>query len=150
MLHQLNYSYKDSLNNYIYNQDQLMVYGRKPELIANLVYANRMGNGSEESGDGYKYRGRGVIQVTGKNNYTKFSSYVHSNCVMYPELLESKYYWETALWFFEENKLWKLCDKVNYESIKELTRKINGGYNGLQHRADLTMHFYQLIKLYQI
>lgn len=124
------------------------LYARNPQKIANTVYANRMGNGNYASGDGWNYRGRGVIQITGKNNYTAFGKYVRVDVLSNPDLVEKRYYWITALWFFEANDLWKYCDSLNLSSIKQLTKRINGGYNGLQHRIDLTNHFYKLIRNY--
>lgn len=109
-------------------------YEHKPEKIANRVYANRMGNGSENSGDGWRYKGRGLIQITGKNNYQSFSDYMEMSIEDIPDYLET---FEGALisacWYWEANKLNEFADK---EDIKGLTRKINGGYNGLQDRID--------------
>lgn len=143
----LNYSKNALLSVFgkYFNNSNVNSYTNNPEKIANKVYADRMGNGSENSGDGWKFRGRGVIQITGKNNYKSFSDYIRKDCTKYPYLLESKYYWETGLWFFEENNLWDICDNISEYDIKKLTRRINGGYNGLQHRIDLTNHFKKLL-----
>jgi putative chitinase len=115
-------------------------YARQPEKIANRVYGNRMGNGDEESGDGWKYRGRGALQLTGKNNYKAFSEYLEKPEILdNPDLVTEEYAFESALFFFERNNLWSICDKgINEDSIKKLTRRINGGYNGLEHREKLT------------
>lgn len=122
-------------------------YARKPEKIANRVYANRMGNGPENSGDGWKYRGRGSLQLTGKNNYTSFSNYASKpSIVNNPDSILPDYYWEVALFFFRKNNLFSLTNVVDYNSIRKLTRRINGGYNGLQHRYDMTMKYYDLLK----
>lgn len=119
-------------------------YARKPEKIANRVYANRMGNGDEESGDGWKYRGRGLIQLTGKNNYQSFSYYISEPEIMNnPDLVSDKNEFAllSATWFWTVNKLNQYADK---EDIKGITRVINGGYNGLSER----MNLYYKIKKY--
>lgn len=125
-----------------------VLYQRNPEKIANKVYSNRMGNGDELSGDGYKYRGRGALQLTGKNNYIAFSKYIKDESVVNnPDLVSTKYAFESAMFFFEKNNLWVICDEgVNDNTIKKLTKKINGGYNGLDDRIEKTYKFYQLIK----
>ena len=119
-------------------------YARNPEKIANKVYGNRMGNGAEASGEGYKFRGRGALQLTGKSNYEAFSTYLSKPEVMTtPDLVASTYAFESAKFFFDRNKLWSICDKgINDAAIKELTKKINGGYNGLEHRTELTKKYY--------
>jgi putative chitinase len=123
-------------------------YARQPEKIANRVYGNRMGNGDEESGDGWKYRGRGALQLTGKNNYKAFSEYLDKPEILdNPDLVTEEYAFESALFFFERNNLWSICDKgINEDSIKKLTRRINGGYNGLEHREKLTKKYYRWLK----
>jgi putative chitinase len=121
-------------------------YHRQPEKIANKVYANRMGNGDEASGDGWKYRGRGSLQLTGKSNYKAFSDWVKDPEVMTnPELVAGKYYFDSALFFFARNGLWTIASKIDMESIKKLTKKINGGYNGLDHRTEMTNKYYKLL-----
>lgn len=109
-------------------------YARNPKKIANRVYANRMGNGEEASNDGYMFRGRGYIMLTGKYNYRSFSTYVNEDCVVSPDLVATKYPMESAMWFFESNNLWPLCNKDDYASVVALTKKINGGTNGLSDR----------------
>ena len=122
-------------------------YARKPELIANRVYANRMGNGPETSGDGWKFSGKGSLQLTGKNNYTAFSSFVGDfGTVENPNTILPKHYWTVAIFFFEKNNLFSITNEVDYNSIRKLTKKINGGYNGLQHRYDMTIKYYKLLK----
>jgi putative chitinase len=123
-------------------------YARKPEKIANRVYANRMGNGDEASGDGWKYRGRGAIQLTGKANYQKFADYIKKPEIMTnPDLVESTYAFESAMFFFDNNKLWAICDQgVNDTTITSLTKRINGGTNGLDHRKALTLKYYGWLK----
>jgi predicted chitinase len=108
---------------------------RKPEKIANRVYANRMGNGSESSGDGWKYRGRGLIQLTGKNNYKAFSDWVGDPHIMdEPDLVSSVYAVHSAVFFWDKNSLNKLADK---DDVIAVTRRVNGGENGLSHRREL-------------
>lgn len=110
-------------------------YARKPEKIANRVYANRMGNGDEASGDGYKFRGRGYIQLTGKDNYKAFSDFIGEDCVDNPDLVSSKYPLTSAAFFFEKNKLWDICDKGNTPDVVTLvTKRVNGGTHGLDDR----------------
>lgn len=109
-------------------------YARNPKKIANKVYANRMGNGDEQSGDGYKYRGRGYMHITGKRNYELFSNYIGDDCVQVPDLVATKYPMESAAWYFTTNKIWDLCKGSDYNSILAVTKRINGGTNGLQDR----------------
>ena len=120
------------------------LYARKPEKIANRVYSNRIGNGDEKSGDGWKYRGRGALQLTGKSNYEAFAKYLKiPDLINTPDLVATLYSFESAIFFFESNKLWTICDKgVNDSSILALTKKINGGTNGLDHRSELTKKYY--------
>jgi len=120
------------------------VYARKPERIANRVYANRMGNGDEASGDGWKYRGRGALQLTGKSNYQAFADYVNRPDVMTnPDLVAAELCFESALWFFDKNKLWSICDQgINDAAILALTKRINGGTHGLDDRKAKTKKFY--------
>ncbi len=110
-------------------------YARKPEMIANRVYARRMGNGRESSGDGWRYRGRGFIQLTGKKNYRAFSEWIGDPRIMdEPDLVASDYPVHSAVFYWDTNKLNKLADQ---DSVKKVTRRVNGGYNGLAHRRDL-------------
>jgi putative chitinase len=120
---------------YFPNADTANAYARQPEKIANKVYANRMGNGDEASGDGYRYCGRGLIQVTGKNNYTKYAAAVQK------ELVDAVTYLETtagavssAGWFWGANNLNDYADK---DDIIGMTKRINGGTNGLDDRTAL-------------
>jgi putative chitinase len=123
-------------------------YARQPEKIANRVYASRMGNGDEASGDGWKYRGRGALQLTGKSNYKAFADYLGKPEIMdTPDLVATTYAFESAMFFFDRNKLWSICDKgVNDAAILELTKRINGGTNGLDHRKVLTNKYYGYVK----
>lgn len=119
---------------------------RKPIKIANFVYANQNGNGNVNSGDGWKYRGRGYIQLTGKNNYSAFSKFIGEDCVSNPDLVSQKYALESAIWFFFENKIFTLCKDLSDDSIKRVTKKINGGLNGFADRKAKTLKYYNLLK----
>ena len=113
-------------------------YANKPEMIANRVYANRMGNGDEASGDGYRYCGRGLIQLTGKDNYTFFAgsmSISEADAAEYLATFEGAC--QSACWFWEQNNLNRFADAGD---IKGLTRAINGGYIGLEDRISHYEH----------
>jgi putative chitinase len=113
-------------------------YERKPQMIANRVYANRMGNGDEASGDGWRYRGRGLIQLTGKDNYTFFAGSLDipvEEAAEYLATFEGAA--QSACFFWEQNKLNRFAD-VN--DVKGLTRAINGGFIGLEDRIKHTNH----------
>lgn len=141
----LNYSAQGLLKIFpkYFNTETAAQYARKPEAIASRVYANRMGNGDEASKDGWKYRGRGAIQLTGKANYKGFSDYVKDESIMTnPDSVADKYAFEAALWFFGKNKLWTLCNSVDDYSITQLTKRVNGGTNGLDHRKVLTKKYF--------
>ena len=124
------------------------LYARNPEKIANRVYASRMGNGDEKSGDGWKYRGRGALQLTGKDNYTAFAKYLQKPEIMTtPDLVATEYSFESAMFFFDKNKLWSICDQgVNDTTILTLTKRINGGTHGLDDRLLKTKKYYQYVK----
>jgi putative chitinase len=119
-----------------FNAATVQGYARQPEKIANRVYGGRMGNGPESSGDGYKYRGRGILQVTGKNNYRDCSMFIYGDerLLDTPELLESDMNdaVASACWYWTKNNLNIYCDN---QDMKELTRRINGGYIGLDDRV---------------
>ena len=137
----LNYNAKalqSVFKKYYPTEKDAIVHERKPEQIANRVYAGRMGNGDEKSGDGWTYRGRGLIQLTGKENYTKFSESIKKplkEAVDYLETPEGAV--ESAAWFWSKNKLNELCDKDDFTT---LTKRINGGTNGLEDRK----HHYEI------
>lgn len=110
-------------------------YARKPEKIGSRVYANRMGNGDEASGDGFKFRGRGYIQLTGKDNYKQFGAFVGEDLVANPDLVATKYPLTSAAFFFDKNKLWDICDKGDTTEVVTLvTKRVNGGTHGLEDR----------------
>jgi putative chitinase len=147
----LNYGAKGLLGifkKYFPTEAKAAEYERKPEKIANLVYANRMGNGDEASGDGYKFRGRGALQLTGKDNYKAFADYMKQPEIMdNPDLVATKYSFESAIFFFDKNKLWAICDQgVNDASILALTKRINGGTHGLEDRKEKTYKYYEYVK----
>jgi putative chitinase len=120
-------------------------YERQPQRIANRAYANRMGNGDEASGEGWLFRGRGALQLTGKFNYSEFAKYVNRPDVMTnPDLVAGELCFESALWFFDKNKLWSICDKgINEAAIRELSSRINGSKNphGLDDRKAKTKKY---------
>ena len=145
----LNYSTKGLLTTFpkYFKQPGLAeAYSRNPERIASRVYADRMGNGSEGTHDGWKYRGRGYIQLTGKNNYTLFDKFVNEDIVSNPDLVAKKYPLLSAAWFFHKNNLNSTSDKgLNESVITQLTKKINGGTNGLQDRIKYTVKFGKIL-----
>ena len=114
-------------------------YERKPEKIANRVYGGRMGNGPEVTGEGYKYRGRGYIQLTGKDNYKAFDAIVAESIIDNPDLVATKYPLLSAAWFFYKNGLHKLADGGATDAVvTSITKRVNGGTIGL---ADRIKHF---------
>ena len=123
-------------------------YARNPEKIANRVYANRMGNGDETSGDGWKYRGRGALQLTGKDNYQELADALGKPEIMQnPDLVADRYAFDSAVFFFNKNKLWAMCDHgVNDAAILALTKRINGGTHGLEDRAEKTKKYAEWLK----
>jgi putative chitinase len=146
----LNYSAKGLMGifkKYFPNAAVANAYQRQPEKIANRVYASRMGNGPESSGDGYKYRGRGYIQLTGKDNYTKFDATVPENIVAEPDLVATKYPLASAAFFFNSNKLWAICDKgADNATVTAVTKRVNGGTIGLADRQKHFIEYYNLLK----
>ncbi len=144
----LNYSAKGlrgTFGKYFPNEAMARSYERQPKKIANRVYANRMGNGNEASGDGWKFRGRGALQLTGKANYEAFAIYVGRPEVMNnPDLVAGELCFESALWFFDRNKLWSICDQGTGDgAILALTKRINGGTHGLDDRKLKTRKYKQ-------
>jgi putative chitinase len=121
-------------------------YARQPEKIANRVYGNRMGNGNEASGDGWKYKGAGYIQLTGKDNYAAFDKFVDDDIVANPDLVATKYPLTSAAFFFHKNKLWDICDKGHTpDVVLAVTKRINGGINGLADRQAKFDLFYNIL-----
>lgn len=135
----LNYSAKalrSVFGKYFKTDEIANQYARKPEKIANRVYANRMGNGDEASGDGWLRRGRGLIQLTGTDNYKACSKALNIDLMKNPDLIISnaEICVKTACWFWSKNSLNNFAD---IDDIKTITKRINGGYNGLEDRESI-------------
>ena len=123
-----------------------MKYARNSEAIASRVYGNRMGNGDEASKEGFKFRGRGYIQLTGKANYQAFSDFIKEDCVANPDLVSTKYPMDSAIWFFDKNKLWDICEKgAGDDVVTAVTKRVNGGTHGLADRIAKFKLYYSLI-----
>lgn len=132
---------------YFPTDNDAIVAQRNPQEIANIVYANRLGNGDKESGDGWNYRGRGLIQITGKANYKRITELMYGmalgiDFVDMPYLLEEpQFAAESAACWWKNAGLNELSDQLSYEdeteTFKKITNKINGGLNGLDHRLEL-------------
>ena len=122
-------------------------YARQPQKIASRVYGGRMGNGAESTGDGYKFRGRGYIQLTGKDNYTRFGKFIGEDTVANPDLVATKYPLASAAFFFDSNKLWSICDKgSDNATVTAVTKRVNGGTIGLADRIKHFNEYYNLLK----
>lgn len=122
-------------------------YARNPQKIASRVYASRMGNGDETSGEGYKFRGRGYIQLTGKSNYTNFAKFIGEDTIANPDLVATKYPLASAAFFFDSNKLWSICDKgADDATVTAVTKRVNGGTIGLSDRIKHFKEYYSLLK----
>jgi len=122
-------------------------YARQPEKIAARVYASRMGNGDEASKEGFKFRGRGYIQLTGKANYTNFTKFIGEDCIANPDLVATKYPLASAAFFFDSNKLWSICDKgADDATVTAVTKRVNGGTIGLPDRIKHFKEYYNLLK----
>jgi len=121
-------------------------YSRNPEKIANKVYSARMGNGDEASGEGWKYRGRGYIQLTGKSNYAAFDKTVDDDILGNPDLVATKYPLASAAFFFNNNGLWSVCDKGSDDAaVTAVTKRVNGGILGLPDRLKHFKEYYSLL-----
>ena len=122
-------------------------YARQPEKIASRVYGSRMGNGDESSKEGYKFRGRGYIQLTGKSNYTNFTKFIGEDCITNPDLVSTKYPLASAAFFFDSNKLWSICDKgADDATVTAVTKRVNGGTIGLPDRIKHFKEYYNALK----
>jgi putative chitinase len=145
----LNYGSKGLLSifkKYFPSSEKALAYERKPEKIANLVYGGRMGNGVEATGEGYKFRGRGYIQLTGKDNYKAFDAVVTENILETPDLVATKYPLLSAAWFFHKNGLHKIADKGATDAVvTEVTKRVNGGTIGLPDRIKHFKEYYSLL-----
>jgi putative chitinase len=145
----LNYGAKGLLGifkKYFLTEAKAALYERKPEKIANLVYGGRMGNGPEVSGEGYKFRGRGYIQLTGKDNYKAFDAVVPENLLESPDLVATKYPLLSAAWFFHKNGLHKIADGGATDAVvTSVTKRVNGGTIGLPDRIKHFKEYYSLL-----
>jgi putative chitinase len=145
----LNYSAKGLIGifkKYFPDGTKAALYERKPEKIANLVYGGRMGNGPEASGEGFKFRGRGYIQLTGKDNYKAFDAVVPENLIETPDLVATKYPLLSAAWFFHKNGLNKIADQGATDAVvTSVTRRVNGGTIGLADRIKHFKEYYNIL-----
>ena len=122
-------------------------YARQPQKIANRVYASRMGNGDETSGDGYRYKGAGFIQLTGKSNYSAFDKFVDDDILANPSLVATKYALASAAWFFWKNNLWSICDQgATDQVVAAVTKRVNGAHIGLPDRIKHFKEYWALLK----
>jgi putative chitinase len=122
-------------------------YARNPEKIASKVYGGRMGNGDETTKEGFKFRGRGYIQLTGKDNYTRFGKFIGEDTVANPDLVATKYPLASAAFFFDSNKLWEICDRGSDDAtVTAVTKRVNGGTIGLPDRIKHFKEYFALLK----
>lgn len=144
----LNYSAKGLMGifkKYFPTQQLAESFQRQPEKIANKVYGSRMGNGPESSGDGFRFRGRGYIQLTGKDNYTAFGKAINEDIVNNPDLVATKYPLLSAAWFWSRNGLNEIADTGTTDGVvTRITKRVNGGEIGL---ADRIKHFKEYLEL---
>jgi putative chitinase len=121
-------------------------YQRKPEMIASRVYGGRMGNGAEATREGYKFRGRGYIQLTGKENYTAFGKSIGEDMTLNPDKVASQYALLSAAWFFSKNGLHKIADEGSSDAVvTKITKRVNGGTIGLADRIKHFKEYYYLL-----
>jgi putative chitinase len=145
----LNYGAKGLLGlfkKYFPNEAKAKAYERQPQKIANLIYGGRMGNGAEATGDGWKYHGRGAIQLTGHDNYVAFGKAIGEDLTANPDLVATKYVLLSAAWFFTKNKLHILADGGATEAVvTAITKRVNGGTIGLPDRIKHFNEYYHLL-----
>jgi putative chitinase len=145
----LNYSAKGLMGifkKYFPTQSLAEQYQRNPQKIASKVYGGRMGNGPESTGEGFKFRGRGYIQLTGKQNYTNFAKFIGEDTVANPDLVATKYPLASAAFFFNSNGLWSICDKgADNATVTAVTKRVNGGTIGLPDRIKHFKEYYHLL-----
>ena len=145
----LNYSAKGLMGifkKYFPNASLAAQYERKPAKIAAKVYGGRMGNSNEASGEGYKFRGRGYIQLTGKENYTAFGKSIGEDILSNPDVVSSKYALLSAAWFFSKNGLHKMADSGASDAVvTQITKRVNGGTIGLPDRIKHFKEYYKLL-----
>lgn len=121
-------------------------YARQPEKIANRAYANRSGNGDEGSGDGWKYRGRGALQTTGRDNYKALGNFLGVDLLSNPDIVATDYAMASAGFFFKNGNIWVICDRgVDLPTITKVTEEVNGGTLNLNIRVEYTQHIYNLL-----
>ena len=121
-------------------------YARQPEKIASRVYGGRMGNGDESTKEGYKFRGRGYIQLTGKSNYSEFDKFVNEDILANPDLVATQYPLLSAAWFFHKNGLNAIADKgADDATVTSVTKRVNGGTIGLPDRIKHFKEYYSLL-----
>ena len=140
----LNYSAERLLKIFpkYFSKDTAEIAANKPEVIANIVYSNRGGNGNRQSGQGWLYRGRGYLQLSLRDNYRAFGQYIGVDLLTNPDLVATKYPLLSAAWFFEIKKLWQIASVgIDNETIIKITKIINGGTNGLDDRISKTKIF---------
>jgi putative chitinase len=145
----LNYSAKGLMGifkKYFPTSALAAAYERKPEKIANRVYGGRMGNGPESSGEGYKFRGRGYIQLTGKENYTAFGKSIGEDMTVNQDKVAGPYALLSAAWFFSKNGLHKMADEGSSDAVvTKITKRVNGGTIGLADRIKHFKEYYHLL-----
>jgi putative chitinase len=142
-----------------FSKKNALQYAGCPQKIANKAYANRMGNGDERSGDGYRFRGRGFLQLTGKNIYAQFSRWtplrsltrqkhlLPANFLRNPDAVAHHFSWISAVFYFETRQLWDLCDQgIDPVTIAKISYIINGGFHGLRRRIAWTHWWYQTLR----
>jgi len=141
----LNYSAEGLLRTFkkYFTQEQAQEYAHNKVKIASRVYANRMGNGDEESQDGWLYRGRGYIQLTGKDNYAALNDQLPGDILKNPDLVATRYPMLSAAWFWDHKNINEICDN---ETIEDVTRKVNGGLNGIVDRSRLFYDYLDILK----
>ena len=144
----LNYSAEGLLRIFpkYFSKDTAEIAARKPEVIANIVYSNRGGNSDRQSGEGWKYRGRGYIQLTFKDGYKRFGDFMGVDLLESPDLVATKYPLTSAAWFFTIKNLWTMAEKnADENTVKYITLRINGGFNGLTDRIAKTKTFTSIL-----
>ncbi len=146
----LNYSAKGLMGifkKYFPTQALAEQYQRKPEAIASKVYGGRMGNGPEPTKEGFKFRGRGYIQLTGKDNYTAFGRAINEDMTANPDKVATHYPLLSAAWFFNKNGLHKMADQGSTDQVvTSITKRVNGGTIGLADRIKHFKEYYNLLK----
>lgn len=140
----LNYGAEGLLRTFkkYFTTEQANEYAHNKVRIASRVYANRMGNGDEESQEGWLYRGRGYIQLTGKDNYAALDKQIPGDIIKNPDLVATQYPMFSAAWFWDHNNINDLCDNGN---VIDVTKKVNGGLNGVDDRWDLFGHYFGIL-----